>query len=134
MKHFHLSLTIILIFLLELYIPLNQASALVQDKNFLYTISTIRTPSVTLESGTKGSASISSTSDYGSVTATAGLTFNENASASVSTLSPPSLDGSTSATVSSATSDTTGTLTTSSANDIIYVIVSINGTHTLCPQ
>lgn len=117
-------------FLVSLMISVSSASALRQGKDSCSTTSTVRTAAVTLGLGNKGSSSLSSTSDYGTVTATAGLTFNEIAAATVSAL-PPALDGSTSVTFQNQNSGTTGNFATANANGIIMVIVSMSGTDTV---
>ena len=73
--------------------------------------------------------SLSATSDYASATITAGLTFNENANAVVSTLAAPSTDGSVFKGGNAVSSATTGNLNTGNTNDVIYVIVSILGSN-----
>ncbi len=117
-----------LIFLVMISCCTSPASAQVQDKNFSSATSTIRAAPVALGLGNEGSSSLSPTSDYGSVTTTAGLTFYETASATVSATTAPSLDGSVIRLVSSSPSGTTPNLNTATANDIIYVIVAIRGT------
>ena len=57
----------------------NAAFALKETFNNAVSTATVKTPSVTLETGDQGTSSISATSDYASATVTAGLTFNENA-------------------------------------------------------
>lgn len=98
-------------------------------KYYATEISTVKTPPVILEDGNSSSCIISSTNDYASVDATAGLTFIENASVLVPTqAASPSLDGSNIRQVTSGTSGSC-TFSTSSANDVIYVAVSILGTN-----
>jgi hypothetical protein len=128
MKLVQLALTIFFVSFLTLVGP---ASALVQGEDCCSTTSTVRSASVTLALGSKGSSSLSSTADYGSITATAGLTFNEIAGATVSALAAPALDGSASKSYLTVTSGDTGGWSTTVADDIIYVVVSILGTNTI---
>ena len=106
-----------------LIISFCQVSALKQTQYFGTSVSTVKTPQVTLGAGTKGGISLSTTNDYGSVLATAGYKFYENASATSS--SPLSLDGEASGSANSI-AVTTGTLTVSKPKDVIYLTAAID--------
>lgn len=123
-------LRIILLLFFTLFLVSNtSAEAMCFSRYHTLDVSTVKTSQVYLADGNSSSCIISSTKDYASVNATAGLTFNENAAVLVPTqASSPSLDGSN---IRQVTSATTGscTFSTSAANDVIYVAVSILGTN-----
>lgn len=106
----------------------NQVAASKFAKYYAADEATVKTSPVTLSGGNSSSSSISSTYDYASVTATAGLRFIENADLIVPPQAvSPSLDGSN---IAQFTSQLSGscTFTTTAANDVIYVAISIQGT------
>lgn len=82
-KRIYLLLTIF-IFLFGICYSAGSVSAMVQDNHYNAGTSTVRAAPVTLGLGSTGSSSRSSTNDYGSVTATAGLTFYEISNAPTS--------------------------------------------------
>jgi len=90
-------------------------------------VSAAQTSPITLGTGNIGDSSVSSTWDYGDVAVGAGLKFNEIADATVSALAPPALDGSGMISTTGASATVVG-LTTSNADSLIYVSVSIRGT------
>ncbi len=104
-KYIHKAVPLLLAFFL--LISFCQVSALKQTQYFGSSVSTVKTPQVTLDIGTKGSMSLSTTNDYGSVVATSGYKFYENASAPSSYAL--AIDGETSGSANAA-SVTTGTL------------------------
>jgi len=106
------------------------SSALVIEEYGCVGTSTVQTSPIALGTGDIGSSSISSTGDYGEVTVGAGLTFYETADATVSSFAPPALDGS-GMVSDTATTGTVSGLTTSNADDLIYVVALIRGTATV---
>ena len=94
--------------------------------------STIRSPSVTLVAGTAGSPRVDAIPIAATVTATAGLTFYENASAPLAT---PALDQSVIGQSGGTGSNfvTTPTLTTVQQNDVVYTSASISCAASACP-
>lgn len=108
-------------------IAAGMSSALVMGVYSGVGTSTVRISPIALDAGNVGSSSVSSTSDYGEVAVNAGLEFYEIDDATVTAFAAPALDGS--GMVSGAgNSGTVAGLTTSNANDLIYVTVSIRGT------
>jgi hypothetical protein len=113
---------------LFLIITTNQATAFNATVYYAEDKSTVKAAPVTLSGGTIGECLVSSTRDYASVTATAGLRLIENADLLVPPQAvSPSIDGSG---IAQFTLATTGscTVTTTKANDVIYVAVAILGT------
>jgi hypothetical protein len=117
-----------LLFIFFLLISSNQALALTQALDYATSTTTVRAPLLTLGTGNSSASSLSSTSDYASVSTTAGLTFNENGNVLVPTqAASPAIDGSNIEHFNSATSGSC-TFTTTTANDVLYVAISILGT------
>lgn len=106
------------------------SSALVIEEYGCDGTSTAQTAPVALNTGDIGSSSISSTGDYGEVTIGAGLEFYETADATVSAYAAPALDGS-GMVADTANSGTVSGLSTSNADDLIYVAALIRGDATV---
>jgi hypothetical protein len=83
------ALPLLLIFLL--LISSNQTLALTQARDYAVNTATVRTSPVTLNVGTEGTSSISSTNDYGNVTATAGYTFYDQNSNNFQIFNPSTM-------------------------------------------
>jgi hypothetical protein len=115
------------IFLLATIYPA-EASLLVSD--YAVSTATVKTSSVALAAGNSGESAISITNDYATLTATAGLTFNQQSDMLSITPTAPSIDGSARAYFSSATTGAC-TLSTGTAGDLIYVAIQILGTNTV---
>jgi hypothetical protein len=128
-SRFFKKLRVILPLLFTLFLVSNTSvEALCFARNYMLDVSTVKASPVSLANGNSSSCIFSSTNDYVSTTATAGLTFNESATVLVPTqAASPSLDSSN---IGQVTSATTGscTFSTSAANEVIYVAVSILGT------
>lgn len=116
-------------FIVILMVVTSTADALVQSIDYCpATATTCNTP-VKLGLGNNGSSSVSTTGDYGTANITAGMRFNENTTATVST-STPMLDSHVSNAFPFDSFDQSGTtskISTTAANELIYVIVSIEG-------
>jgi mucin-6/19 len=82
----------------------------------------VRAPSVSLVGGTTGSSSVSAAANSASATATSSLAFYENASATTSSVA---IDGSSSASTNGKKSSLAVTITTTKANDLVYLFVSL---------
>jgi len=106
------------------------SSALVIEEYGCDGTSTVQTSPIALNSGDIGSSSISSTGDYGEVTIGAGFEFYETADATVSAYAAPALDGSGMVADTASSGAVTG-LTTSNADDLIYVAALIRGDATV---
>jgi hypothetical protein len=106
------------------------SSALVMEEYGCDGTSTVQTAPVALNTGDIGSSSISSTGDYGEVTIGAGLEFYETADATVSAYAAPALDGS-GMVADTSDSGTVSGLSTSNADDLIYVAALIRGVATV---
>ncbi len=107
--------------------PIN---ALTQSIDYAYSSASVKNSPLIFQQGNSGVCSISSTNDYSSITATAGLTFNENANLASITPTTPTIDGSAKAAFSSRLTGSC-TLTTSAAGDLLYVTVQIYGSNTV---
>lgn len=112
---------------ISILLAVGLSSAIAVEEYGCSAASTAQASPITLGTGIAGSSSVSSTWDYGDVTVGAGLRFNEIADATVSALAPPAIDGS-GVVSATGTSATVVGLTTSNADDLIYVSVSIIGT------
>ncbi|MDH3365502.1 MAG: hypothetical protein OEM29_05825 [Thermoplasmata archaeon] len=112
---------------ISIMLAVGLSSAIAVEEYGCSAASTAQASPITLGTGISGSSSVSSTWDYGDVTVGAGLRFNEIADATVSALAPPAIDGS-GVVSTTGTSATVVGLTTSNADDLIYVSVSIIGT------
>ena len=122
-----LLLMIASIILLATILP-SEASLFASD----YAVSTaaVKTSPVALASGNSGESTISTTNDYATLTATAGLTFNQQSDMLSVPQTAPSIDGSARASFSSKTTGAC-TLNTGAAGDLIYVAIQILGTNTV---
>jgi len=113
------------LFLLLIVLTGNVADALVQSIDYCPATATTCSTPVKLGLGSNGSSAVSTTDDYGTAGITAGMRFNENAAATVST-STPTLDSYVS---NSFYRSGKISLSTTAANELIYVIVSIDGNY-----
>jgi hypothetical protein len=71
-----------LVLTLFLLISNNQTDALKIAKDYTVDVATVKSPLITLNQGTKGSSTISTTHDFATITTTAGFMFYVNSSAS----------------------------------------------------
>lgn len=123
-------LRVFLLLLIPLFLLIsnNHAVALKFTNYFAEEQSIVKTSPITLSSGNSSECSFSSTYDYAHVTTTAGLRFIENTNLLIPTQAvSPSIDGSNIAQFTSATIGSCAVSTTA-ANDVIYVAISILGT------
>jgi hypothetical protein len=127
LKCLHIAAPLLLAFFL--LISNTQVLALKQTSDLASNTVRVKSSSIAFGTGNSGTSTFSSTQDYSSTTVTAGLTFNETANAVTATLTAPSTGNSLRAGFTSQTTGTTAALSTTVANEIIYVVVSILGTN-----